>query len=373
VNRKDLILGDSLDLLIDNRGKNPPFTSQGVPVVSGMAVGGGRLDLTVAKAVSTETWKRWMPAPTRTHDVILTSEAPLGRVALVPDDEPLTLGQRVFGLRGKYGVLDSRYLYYAFSTAQVQADLYGRATGTTVVGIRQPSLRRVRIPAPDYADQIRIAEVLGALDDKIAANSTFAKASGDLAEAMYARLVTAETTDVALGEILTLEYGKSLPLPSRHPGEVAVYGSGGVVGRHDAALVDGPGVVVGRKGTAGAVHWASGPHFPIDTTFFASPNSPDVPLTYCYFALRSLRLDEMNSDSAVPGLNRNQAHAARLRMPSPVDRKKFDASAAPLFRLSAQSASESVGLACLRDALLPQLMSGKIRVKAAERVVEGVV
>lgn len=165
-----LVLGGSLELLIDNRGKNPPFSPVGVPSVSGMSVRPGRLDLTEAKTVSIETWRQWMPTPTRPHDVVLTSEAPLGRVALIRTNEPLVMAQRVFCLRGRDGVLDSRFLYYAFRTEQVQADLASRATGSTVLGIRQPELRKVRIPAPPYPAQQAIAEVLGALDDKIAAN-----------------------------------------------------------------------------------------------------------------------------------------------------------------------------------------------------------
>lgn len=125
----ELILGDSLELLIDNRGKNPPFSPLGVPVVSGMSVREGRLDLTAANTASIDTWRQWMPRPTKPHDVVLTSEAPLGRVALVRTDEPIVIGQRVFCMRGRKGTLDSRFLYYALQTDQVQADLASRATG----------------------------------------------------------------------------------------------------------------------------------------------------------------------------------------------------------------------------------------------------
>ncbi|GAA1217764.1 hypothetical protein [Rhodoglobus aureus] len=175
-----------------------------------------------------------------------------------------------------------------------------------------------------------------------------------------------------LGELLRLEYGKSLPAPAREAGEVRVVGSGGVVGRHSVAIVNQSGVVVGRKGTAGAVHWIDGPHWPIDTTFFARPVSPGVSQQYAYFLLSSLKLDQLNSDSAVPGLNRAEAEAIKMLIPREEARASFTASAAPLIELASQMARESSALAKLRDTLLPELMSGRLRVKDAEKKTEEV-
>ena len=75
-------------------------------------------------------------------------------------------------------------------------------------------------------------------------------------------------TTATLGDIITLEYGRSLPDKSRRPGIVPVYGSNGVVGWHDEALVDVGGIIVGRKGTAGSVTVSTDPFWPIDTTYF---------------------------------------------------------------------------------------------------------
>jgi type I restriction enzyme, S subunit len=181
----EIVLGECLDLLIDNRGKNPQFTSSGIPVISAMLVQAGRLRLDGARYVSTETYQQWMPTPTRKNDVLLTSEAPLGRVALIPDDRPLVLAQRIFGLRGKAGIIDSRFLFYAFQTEAAQNELRGRATGTTVTGIRQSELVKVKMRVPSYRGQQAIAAILGALDDKIAVNDRIVTLSVDLADAFY--------------------------------------------------------------------------------------------------------------------------------------------------------------------------------------------
>ena len=111
-----------------------------------------------------------------------------------------------------------------------------------------------------------------------------------------------------LGDYVDFLYGKSLPAHSRRPGSVPVFGSAGRVGSHDEALVRGPGVIVGRKGTVGAVHWSDDDFYPIDTTYYVIPkNEYDLRRRYVYYLLNTLSLRNMNTDSAVPGLNRSNA------------------------------------------------------------------
>jgi type I restriction enzyme S subunit len=78
----------------------------------------------------------------------------------------------------------------------------------------------------------------------------------------------------------------------------------------------------------------------------------------------------MNNDSAVPGLNRNQAHATKIVLPAESGLHGFSERASNLFAVSAQVQTENQTLATTRDALLPQLMSGKLRVRDAEKVLE---
>ena len=94
-----------------------------------------------------------------------------------------------------------------------------------------------------------------------------------------------------------------------------MYGSNGVVGYHDAALTDAATVIVGRKGTVGAVHYSPRPCWPIDTTFYMEGDDSEL-VRYKYYLLKSLGLEGMNSDSAVPGLNRNNLHAREVAIPS---------------------------------------------------------
>ena len=124
-----------------------------------------------------------------------------------------------------------------------------------------------------------------------------------------------EWRETTIGEFAPFAYGKGLSERVRDPsGDVPVFGSNGIVGYHSEALTCGPTVVIGRKGTVGAVHFSQNACWPIDTTFFVVDDDPLI-LRFKYYLLKSLDLEHMNADSAVPGLNRDAAHALRILVP----------------------------------------------------------
>ena len=117
-----------------------------------------------------------------------------------------------------------------------------------------------------------------------------------------------------LADEVELAYGKALPAHFRHPGTVGVYGSNGLVGFHDEALIDGPGIVVGRKGTVGAVAYSAGAFWPIDTTYYVVKKG-DLNWRYLFYLLSSVGMTGLNSHSAVPGLNREDVYSIAVRIP----------------------------------------------------------
>lgn len=119
-----------------------------------------------------------------------------------------------------------------------------------------------------------------------------------------------------IGNVLTLEYGRSLPRTKRvGSGPIPVAGSNGCDGCHDTALVEGPGIVVGRKGSAGKVTWFDSAFWPIDTTYYVTHDSRVTDLRWLYYLLKNLRLDRLNKTTGVPGLNRSDAYAEKCVLP----------------------------------------------------------
>ena len=134
-----------------------------------------------------------------------------------------------------------------------------------------------------------------------------------------------EWRETTLGEFAPFVYGKGLPKAKRNPnGDVPIYGSNGVIGFHDEALTDGPTIIIGRKGTIGAVHYSPAPCWPIDTTFFVEGDDAEL-ARFRYYAMSVLNLKDMNSDTAVPGLNRGSAHAVEMLVPSESAQRRVSA------------------------------------------------
>jgi len=173
-----------------------------------------------------------------------------------------------------------------------------------------------------------------------------------------------------VGQVLELKYGKGLKEGDRNPGNVPVYGSNGQVGWHNESLVNGPGIVVGRKGNPGTVTWAPIDFFPIDTTFYVEPTGPIRSMTYLFHSLQLLGLPSLGADSAVPGLNRNMAYMSDMLVPPASAISDFDRSTEPLMHKVYVNDNESQTLCAIRDSLLPKLLSGEIQIKDADRFLE---
>lgn len=120
--------------------------------------------------ISVDNYDSWMVRGfPKVGDVVLTTEAPLGEVAQL-EDENIALAQRVVTLRGKKGILENTYLKYFFLSRVGQQRLKSRETGTTVTGIKQSELKEVIVDTPPYKIQVQISSILKSLDDKIELN-----------------------------------------------------------------------------------------------------------------------------------------------------------------------------------------------------------
>lgn len=167
-------------------------------------------------------------------------------------------------------------------------------------------------------------------------------------------------------EILELAYGKPLKEDTRLPGNVPVYGSNGQIGWHNQKLVDGPGIVVGRKGNPGTVTWVYTHFYSIDTTFYVIPKGPVKSLYYLLYALKKQDLPYLAADSAVPGLNRNIVYMNKIIVPQRSILDLFDFYLNGIYQKIHVNKEQSRVLESIRDSLLPKLLSGELSVDAAK-------
>lgn len=185
---------------------------------------------------------------------------------------------------------------------------------------------------------------------------------GDIPEGWYLQ---------RFSNIATLHYGKALKKTERIEGPYSVYGSGGITGSHNSYLVEGPGIIVGRKGSIGTLYWEDGKFHPIDTVYYVE-NKEGVPLTYLYYLMGTLNLSSMNTDAAVPGLNRDNVYRLETINPEIAILNEFNNHVSALRNMIQRNKSSTETLTQLRDTLLPKLLSGEITLPDAEQAVSEV-
>ena len=125
-----------------------------------------------------------------------------------------------------------------------------------------------------------------------------------------------------IGDELSFAYGNSLPSHVRQPGKIPVFGSNGQVGWHSEVGITGPGIIVGRKGSVGEVKFSTSDYWPIDTTYYVvNPKAHNW--RYLFYLLKHADLTGLNSHSAVPGLNREDAYAIQAWFPDAETQEKI--------------------------------------------------
>jgi type I restriction enzyme S subunit len=142
-----------------------------------------------------------------------------------------------------------------------------------------------------------------------------------------------EWREVALGEVLTLQRGFDLPARAREDGPVPVVSSAGVTGHHSVAKVDPPGVVIGRYGSLGSVHWIEEPFWPLNTALWVKDFKGNDPRFVSYL-LKTINTDS-GSAAAVPGVNRDHLHRLRVRIPARCAQRRIAAVLSAVDRLIA--------------------------------------
>jgi type I restriction enzyme S subunit len=185
--------------------------------------------------------------------------------------------------------------------------------------------------------------------------------------------VDQQVTLVPLQRIVTLQRGVDLTEEQRRPGAVPVVTTAGVSGFHSHSIAPGPGVVVGRYGSAGSVHWVERDFWPHNTTLYVKNFNGNLP-KYCFYVLRNLPYEMEQARSAIPGINRNDIHK-RIMPLAPLKDQEHIASCIDSYtaRTDAATAAINEGIALLterRQALITAAVTGQIDVTTARGVSE---
>jgi type I restriction enzyme S subunit len=365
------------------KGGKEVYQETGMALIRSMNVLDGVFEPDGLARISDTHAKKLSGVSVAKNDVLVNiTGASVARCCLVPDDIlPARVNQHVAIIRLDPKKADARFIAYSLTSNYHKTRLLNIAsTGGTREALTKEDLELFELPLPSLPEQQRIGVLLSAYDDLIATNVQRQQLLEVLARQLYqewfvrhrfpGHLHTPIVNGLPmswelkkLGKVLELAYGKALKDEERVPGPFPVYGSSGIVGSHKKALVEGPGIIVGRKGNVGSVFWSFQGFFPIDTVYFVRSS---ISLYYLFFNLKQQNF--INGDSAVPGLSRSQAYANDVVVPPPHLLEEFDRIVTPIFVQLRTLSDTNSQLRRTRDALLPRLLSGQLDVRTAELV-----
>jgi type I restriction enzyme S subunit len=375
------------------------YSDSGVPVIRGQNMSGRWIAGEFA-FVSSEKADSLSANIARPQDVIFTQRGTLGQVGVVPVGEydRYIISQSQMKLTVNPALADPMFIYYLFSTHAQQEYIRQNSIQTGVPHTNLGVLRSTPIRLPPLGEQRAIAQVLAALDDKIELNRRMNETLEAIARALFKSWfvdfdpvrVRAESRDTrlpkevtnlfpngfedselgaipegwnvgVLEDVLVLQRGFDLPAAQRASGSYPVLAASGPSGTHDKFKVRGPGVTTGRSGLLGQAFYVARDFWPLNTSLWVKEFRRSRP-AYAFHLLRGLDFAMFNAGSAVPTLNRNHVHMLPTLLP-PMDLvDKFEHLATASLRCQTYNDEMSTTATALRDALLPRLISGELRV-----------
>ena len=387
------LLGDDGSIMTGPFGtklKASEYGSDGVPVISVGEVGQGRFQLRRDTPLAPEVVVSRLPEfVLQEGDIVFARKGAVDRSARVGHSESgWFLGSDGLRLRPPKAI-NSRWLAYYFQLPSSRSWLLRHAAGTTMLSLSGTVLGELPVNVPHRKDQEAVAAVLGALDEKIAVNHVVASASEKLLMAL-ADLALTSTTPGQVTDLVEFN-----PITPRPQATEAVY--------LDMKSLPTTGLLVdswGHRPPLGGARFINGDTLlaritpclenrktgMVDfldqdevgvgsTEFIVMRAQPGVPLVLPYAiavssTFREFAIKRMVGTSGRQRVNASDLEAYRLMTPNSSKLCELDAQSTPIIKLLSSLRYENVTLSELRDTLLPALMSGRLRVKDAEKQVE---
>ena len=386
----------------------PTIDGDGAYMVTAKDIKNGRIQYQTARKTSWDAYRSKLTDKSRPAkgDLLLTKDGSIGRLALCDRDD-ICINQSVALLQSN-NKGDFRYIKYLLEAPEYQRKMESDSDGSTIKHIYITRVDKMIIPLPPRKEQQGIVSILGTLDDKIELNRKTNETLEAMAKALFkswfvdfdpvrakaegrptglpaeiSNLFPDSFEDSELGEIpsgwevggleefLVLQRGFDLPTPQRIKGAYPVVAASGVSGTHNEPMAFAPGVVTGRSGVLGKVFYIQTDFFPLNTTLWAKEFRLATPI-YGYFLLCDIDFAVFNAGSAVPTLNRNHLGSLRFPLPPKALVVSFTDVAVDLMKRKEGIVAETSNLSATRDALLPKLISGEIRIPDAEKMLEEV-
>lgn len=394
---KEYTLEEIVDKFIDYRGKTPKKTKEGIPLITAKVVKNGKI-LKPNEFIAKENYDSWMTRGLpQINDIVLTTEAPLGEVALIKDKN-VALAQRIITLRGNPEIVSNTFLKYYFQGNRGQYELNSRASGTTVFGIKASVLKKLPVLLPALNEQKAIASVLSCLDNKIDLLHRQNKTLEEMAETLFRQWfqsprelrstsleeVEEDWETVKIGDVVTTN---KQSINKKYPYETIKYldtGSlteGNVESTQLINLTDAPSRakrLVKHNDVLISTVRPNQKHYGIIknpeenlvvSTGFCVISCGNIDPHFIYILLTTDEMTEYlhsvadGSTSAYPSLKPSDIEAIEFQLPPNEVLEPFSTFCESTWEKIENNQKQIRTLENLRDTLLPKLMSGEVRVE----------
>ena len=369
-------------VVVDCPHSTPKWTANGKIVIRNNNIKHGRIDFSSPSYTDDEHFaqriKRAKPQP---GDIIITREAPIGDVGMIPENTECCLGQRMVLLRANQSVCDNFYLLYSLQSLYVQHQIsWSEGTGTTVSNLRIPHLEQIQIPYLPLEQQAKISSVLRALEEKIENNRRLNDNLQQQASILYGKYFPYAVTDDlpagwrvgTVGEIVEIHDSKRIPLSGAQRAKMEkriypYYGAASLMDYVDEYIFDGKYLLLGEDGTV--VDDAGYPILQYVWGQFWVNNHAHILTGKLGFNVESLLLlfkrtpvKSIVTGAVQPKISQANLRSIQVVVPPQHELDAFNELIRPLFDQIRQNQDQNKALTSLRDSLLPKLMSGEIDV-----------
>ena len=403
--------------IVDCEHKTAPIQNEGIPSIRTTDIKNGFLDLKGSNKVSEETYKKWTqrlePQP---HDLILAREAPVGQVGIIPFGQRVCLGQRTVLIRPNQQKVYPFYLLYLLLSREIQHKMKVRASGSTVEHLNMLDIRNLQLPdLPLLNIQKEIGDTLGNLDAKIEnlrrQNETleqiaqtlfkhwfidfeFPNADGNPYKSSGGAMSPSELGDIPegwrvgdLGEFTDISIGRTPPrkevewfstnskdikwISIRDMGDCGVYIvntseylTQEAVDKFNIPVIPDNTVILSFKLTVGRVAITTEEMLSNEAIAHIKLIENYLNTEYIYLFLKQYNFSFLGSTSSIAtAVNSKSIKSISILIPSKQVVVDFQKNIASVFKKIKLNEKQIQTLTKTRDALLPKLMSGQLRVK----------
>lgn len=326
----------NIEKILDYRGRTPKklglsWSDTGFLALSALNVKNGYIDFNAdANYGDQELYDRWM-GDNHLHkgQVVFTTEAPMGNVAQIPNDDLYILSQRTIAFEVKHHLIREDFLATLLRSPKIFNELTSLSSGGTAKGVSQKSLSNLKVCVPASLDeQQAIGSLFRTLDDLLASykenltnyqslkatmlSEMFPKAGQTVPEIRLAGF-EGEWERNSLSDVCNINSGRDY----KHlkDGDIPVYGTGGYMLSVNKKLSDEDAIGIGRKGTIDKPYLLLAPFWTVDTLFYVTCKV-GYDLNYLFLIFQKVRWKKFDESTGVPSLSKKTIEKVVSKFPS---------------------------------------------------------